>query len=770
MPQEQKYKGMKMVRTSWAPDHSEFTVSIKLDDSLPFCILTDTTNVRIKTTEWCNSIETYPPVAQPRLVGITDVRHQALEEMNLEALALVDLTLPPQAVKAEQAGLRSLSAIFHEKLYVAFMGNGGVSETMQVTEYVLDHHFEAQDTTKSLYRSILYKLDEMKVRPSRYYPRMKRNRAMQKDGSPLQQVMLVLSDGKVYDGDVPADPDHYELKQTLVQAAGQEGNPYIYYFNYADSTDVADDSRSMLELVCRQTGGGYFGNSDWKRFIDDLSRKAGDLEAPKADYLLAYRNPTYKVYDGESSLEIECFAGDSLYASSRERNYLGSLYRPVIVDEKPVFQVIMQGFHVAGWLALLAWFILQWALPYIRYRIFWKKYVIRYTSANMVYGDRLVDAVCYYCKTPFVKDDRIVVKCKHTLHESCWDENGYECPEYGRRCRNGSHYYNRLNLFDPRNASVYLPWTLFAILAGLLAWIEYTVDSIYSNAQMTEQIISMFNLRSHIADNEFIADKYLDKLSHTPLYIAMLCQNTVFLLGFLGSRGRLSGRLGRSFLKSVMVGAAAYVLFVLDGVISIRGGINNNFNLLDILFWYVISVLISISIHYGGRRIDFRYILKSSLIATLCGYGSTYLTLFLNNEFDPRMLSLGCILFFSIGLAVGHAFVFPGSERYFLRVSGPVKEMDVALYKWMNAPMRARHVSIGSSVSCDLHMSWEAGNGIAPQQAAIYMDDHRLYITALDEGMRFRGKPLKQGAWKRLYPLDTFIIGETTFTCVEKDV
>jgi hypothetical protein len=770
IPQEQESKGMEMVETSWSPDRLEFTVGIKMNDSLPFCILTDTTNVHIKTTEWSSNINIYPQATQPRLVGITDIRYQALEEMNLKALALVDLTLPPQAVKAEQAAMRNLSAIFRDDLYVAFMRNGAVSETMPATGYVLDHFFGAQDTVKSLYRSILCKLDEMNARPSRYYPWVKQDRAIWKDGSPSQQVMLILSDGKVYDGDVPTDPDHYELEQALVQATDLADNPYIYYFNYADSTEVADNPHSMLELVCRQTGGSYFGNSEWKRFINDLLQKTGNFETPKVDYLLTYHNPAYKVYDGESSLEIECLAGDSLYAFTKERSTLGSLYRPIILYEKPFFQIILQGILVGGWLVLFAWFIMQWILPYIRYRIFRKKYIIRYTSANMVCNDRLVDTVCYYCKTPFKKGDSIVVKCKHTLHESCWDENEYKCPEYGRQCRHGAHYYNRMNLFDPHNASFYQSWILFAILAGTLAWLEYMVYTIYSDTKITEQIISMFNLQPYFTEKKFPIGKYWDKLSHTPFYIFCLCQNLVFFLGYLSSHGRLFSRIRRNLFNSVLVGAVAYILFALNGVISIKGGIDNIFNFFDILFWYIICLFISLSIYHDDRRGNIRYILKSSFISMLYGYSSIFLIIFIDDKIEPRMLFLCCILLFSVGQAICFAFSSPKSERYFLRIAGPVKEMDIALYKWMNAPMRAKHVCIGSSVSCDLHMSWEAGNRIAPRQADIYIADERLYITALDEGMLFRGKPLKPGARKRLYPRDTFTIGETTFTCVEKDV
>ena len=85
----------------------------------------------------------------------------------------------------------------------------------------------------------------------------------------------------------------------------------------------------------------------------------------------------------------------------------------------------------------------------------------------MSVGEIPVSEQCYLCKAPFQPGERIVAKCKHVMHEECWEENGYHCPEHGHRCPEGAHYYNRHNLFDRRNASFYLPWLLYALAAGI---------------------------------------------------------------------------------------------------------------------------------------------------------------------------------------------------------------------------------------------------------------------------------------------------------------
>lgn len=88
----------------------------------------------------------------------------------------------------------------------------------------------------------------------------------------------------------------------------------------------------------------------------------------------------------------------------------------------------------------------------------------------------LIEQSCYFCKAPFVEGDEIVAKCRHILHKSCWDENEYQCPEYGRHCKQGRHYYNSRNLFDPHNASFYLAWIIAGAFAGLIAWINFTAN------------------------------------------------------------------------------------------------------------------------------------------------------------------------------------------------------------------------------------------------------------------------------------------------------
>ena len=94
------------------------------------------------------------------------------------------------------------------------------------------------------------------------------------------------------------------------------------------------------------------------------------------------------------------------------------MYNPVIVNGKTTKQVLLKGgfFTIIGLIAL--YILFQFIIPYVRYCIFRKKYVVKYTNKNMSVNGVLIDQSCYFCKAPFVEGEEIVVKCSHVLHKS----------------------------------------------------------------------------------------------------------------------------------------------------------------------------------------------------------------------------------------------------------------------------------------------------------------------------------------------------------------
>ena len=139
------------------------------------------------------------------------------------------------------------------------------------------------------------------------------------------------------------------------------------------------------------------------------------------------------------------------------------------------------------------------------------------------------------------------------------------------------------------------------------------------------------------------------------------------------------------------------------------------------------------------------------------------------NVVDFRVMLLFSFILFAVGIAASVAMSAPRSERYFLKVQGAIKDMDVALYKWLrNDPNRV--VSIGKSVDCSLQLSWDINGYVAPIHAEIRMQEQIPYLTALEEGIFVDGEAIVSGQTVRLYHGKSFTIGNTIFTYIEKDM
>lgn len=777
LAQKVSSNGMEIIRINCSPDYSRFTVDIKMDEGLKPCLLTDSSLVKIRTTEWMNEFEKCSQATQPHLIDVTNLKIRELTKLHLRGLVLVDLTLPEEIIKEELAAVKELKAMFSNKLYVAFIGKG-VSESLPVTDYVLKDYFKPQEASKNLYRSILCKLDEMNGHPSRYYPDMQQDTAVW-HGIPLKQkVLIILSDGRAYNGDAPVDPGHYGLKQELVQSGDSTVNPAIYYVNYQSSVDTDTDadivlediteSHPILQLLCRKTSGIYFEKPDWTILTDDLLH---DANIPDIDYQFTYLNPDFKVYRGQKRfLRIECFANDSLYASTVYPCTLGSLYNPLVVHGLPTTLVILQGTLLSGLLILSLYGIMQFIIPFVRYQRFRKKYVVHYTSQNMSVGDRMVGQSCYYCKAPLKEGDEIVVKCKHVLHKSCWDENEYKCPEYGRKCKHGTHYYNRFNLFDEHNATFYLPWVVYSLLAGFLAWFLFTLRVHYHDLTVPYLIIQIYDLSLDDPGAIEAIGRHGSRLFFLPFFGFAISLFLAFFLSLLASHGHWLRCLWQSSLKALFAGLGGYLAFTLGCVISLLLDLDDNSFLIDWIPWCLTEFIIAFIVAYG-TDIKLKRALKGAACAIVFGLGSMYFWSFTyEHGLDSRLLCLFSYLIYAVGLSVSLAITAPKSEHYFLRVEGPVKEMELALYKWMNVPQKTKKVTIGKSVDCDLQVSWDLESDIAPVQAEIKMIKGGLYVIAIADGIRFMGKPLSINVRERLYHGDSFKIGCTVFTYIEKDI
>ena len=773
-------KHIRLLRLEFEPDHKRFFLDARLDDSIAYSLLHRDTLLKLQIEESIGN-RAGDPAMQPRLVETRNVMVEEIAKLDLNILALADLTLDSAKIALQQGALKRLKSLLSlRNMHVAFIQDQNVSETLNASDYVLNEYFKADPGKKYLYRALLAKYDELRGQKSPYFPEVAQD-TIARRLTPRQNVLIIFSDGKVYDHDQPIDPEHFALQRAIVEHSDTTARIPIFYVNLGSLDDgdgpgdpdkwtgADKEAETLLSLLCEKTGGNYFESYDENSVLDGiLSQFVMDF----ANYKLTLVNPDLKIYRGlEHKLRLNAYYGDRLIGTDEISYNLGSVYNPVIVNGLTLSQVILQGCLMGLFIIGTLYLIFQLVVPAVRYAIFKRKYVVRYAK-GLAYNGMIVDQSCYYCKAPFKEGDKIVVKCPHVLHKSCWDENEYKCPEYGRQCKTGSHYYNAHRLFDPRNASFYLAWIIAGAIAGLVAWVCFTANTQHTGNYLMQDLIHLiFDVDPNSEAAQTLMEEYGQHLYLLPFYGLNIGFFLTLSLSILTGHGRwLWGRLGLVLLKAIVGGVFSYLSFLLGCVVSIALNFKDNSFLIDWIPWLLSGLVIALAVSYK-TDIQLKRAMIGACVSIVFGLGSMYLWSFaFNSQIDMREFLLLSYMIYCVGFAISVAATSPKSSHYFLRVEGPIKGMDIALYKWMNASVLRKRVTIGKSVNCDLQMTWDLQSPIAPEQAMIQMSNGKLYLVALDDGVFFEKKPLRQNVRKRLYHGTKFLIGRTTFTYIEKDL
>ena len=754
-------EAMQVLGVKFSPDRKFFKVFTGINKDLGPYAFTEKM-VTIKTKETVGGLFGNDRYA-PRLVSVKNTEGDEVARRHIKMLALVDLAMPQYTINEVRDAIIAMRAVFsHSNLYVAFMYGQNVTETMEVTDYVLDTYFKSQPEQYTyLYRSILLKKREMDDHFGVW-------------ADAKRMAMVIFSDEKVYgDNDEPIDPEHFNLQETLVNADSVKNSHLIVNavsLKGHDEDGGDSQARSVLKVLSKNTGGIYLDKFNWTTLKSRIVRpEGGVIVANEFDF----ENPSGKVYRGipyHLSIEIYSNVTDSLVGSARTSMYLGTAYNPVIVDDPGDIWMFIQGVSMGLLILLLVYLVFQLLIPAIRYQMFRKKYVVKYTGSSMSVGNLVVGESCYYCKAPLQEGEEVVVKCEHVMHKSCWDEIGYHCPEYGRHCKHGSHYYNHRNPLDTKNASFYMKWILMAIVAALLSWLTYMLY--VTDFDTTPETLIAQMMEPHVAEtgNSAVFNNSVSGVDQIPeLGLFMGFFLTLALAMNAVRRQLLKRRLAGILLRALAAGTGSYAVFYLFRYIALAFNMGTYSALVDWIPWSLMALIIACSATFGTRVRLKKYVM---LITVCLGVLSMYIWSLLFNGtsvLDIRALLLISCIFFAVALAVAVAEMAPKSERYFLNVKGAMKETDIAIFKWfVNNPEQI--VTIGKSIDCSLQMSWDIKGQVAPIQCEIRLVGDMLRLTALEDGIVVGEKPLAAGKSIWLYHNTMFRIGDTTFTYVERDL
>lgn len=713
----------------------------------------------------------------PSVDSLVDIRQKKVISDKISMLFLVDRSgsISQSVLNEQREQIAHLLEILpNTNIYLSFM-DSTVTPSKRITkENFKEDYYEftvQEGTEKYLYKAILSKMEELAGRMGTHYEEVLQNAAL-KDST--QKMLFVFTDGKVVDEEETfIGADFFKWKGEIIALSEQEkmgAFPYIpIHCIYIGSGDAIGNIRDEMEALCTVSPSrdALKGRFHTLFNVDQLQETLmGTIDSIAADYRLVLKNPAGKVYDGsEHLLNIVVRDQNGVTSVGNLRYSFGSQHVPIIVPSETQSvsrgYVILMGILYGLLFVVLAYVILQYLVPWIKYKIFCKKYIVRYRSSQS--GGTVEKQHCYHCKEAFQDGDEIVVKCEHVVHLECWKENRNRCPEYGvHNCTKGIHYYNQEKLSDTRNAPYFLMWLVYGLLAGLVSWVFMRL--FYSETMFSTLISGIVGMMQPTSEGASSLN-FLPKIQ--PLLLCGILLGffiTLFFSSQIEFRKKNLKIWGLIIARSMVGSLLGFLSFLIGSIAIIALGKDTNCIYTDWIPWAVFAVAIAFTLSF---KTDIK--LKSALIGGVISVLISFLVLFVAT-FAKEILSMFSYMIYAAGFGIAIAVVHHVSEKYFLRVSGPVKERDIAIYKWMSVTGGFNRVTIGKSIDCILEMNWDDSENIADKQVEIYLENDRPYCKALSDGTKLSNGQLLQKNQVILLSHGTeFTIGNSLFTYIEKD-
>lgn len=719
------------------------------------------------------------PSRVPIVDSVEDIRKGRVISDQISMLFLIDRSgsLTQEDLDKQYRVIGNiLDTLSNTKVYLSFM-DSTVTPSRLVTKNNLKFEFledfsVKEGAQKYLYKAVMAKMEELAGGTAVHYPEITHNPDL---NDSTQKILFVLTDGKVSDDDLVGD--FFSTKSELLALSDRmehSETPYIPVHCIYIGNSAKEDDKLEMKILCATKPAKDARDALKGKFysifsVEELQETLmGSIDSIAADYRLVLVNPAGKMYDGSQQvLTITVQDGRHEAATGDLRYAFGSQHVPIIVrsdeNNRSDAGVILVGLCYGLVFTLLVYLILQYLLPWIQYKVFCKKYVVKYNGNKS--GSSVEQQLCYHCKEPFQNGDTIVTKCEHVVHWECWKENRNRCPEYGvHNCTKGIHYYNQDKLSDNRNAPYFLTWLVYGLLAGLVSWVFMRLlysETLFSS--LINGLVQSLQPTDNIQGASSISFLYkIQSMLLCGLLLGFFI--TLFFSYVIDFRKKDFKVWGQIFSRSIVGGILGFIAFLLGAVVIIFFNKDANCFYTDWIPWALFAIVIALILSY---KTDIK--LKNALIGGLISVLISFVVLFMGT-FAKEILSMFSYMIYAAGFGISIAVVHHVSEKYFLRVSGPVKERDIAIYKWMSVTGGFNRVTIGKSIDCILEMNWDDSTNIADKQVEIYLENDRPYCKALEDGtLLANGQMLQKNQTILLHHGTEFTIGNSLFTYIEKD-
>lgn len=691
---------------------------------------------------------------------------------------LVDLSIPEKGKSQIYETIGHLTESAPDScVYVSFFGDM-VSETQVVTKEnypSFRESFMASSERKAFYSALYSKLAEFDsteaeyesfVRKSEDYRRnlLISDRAIQNKD---KNYLFVFIEGK-------KRPDMEDIEFFNVvdyQMSLTHNVPKVMAFYYTEEGETPA-IQLLLENICspRDSVGNVISARSGRYLpSDNISDVLKNFEEVVHDamyeYAYSYKVPENKFYSGKvtySAVWKKDEVGSHDFA-------IGTAERTWPIREEKGADVVLKLLYamLVTLLTILFYFLVtKIVVPYFRSKAFAMKYYKPYVPEANVSR-----RICHYCKQEITPGQLVVTKCKHIMHVSCWQQNGYKCAEYGQNCKTGiQSHIDWKELFTWKSLRDCYQG-LSGIVAGFLSWIIYEIAGSDMMTPISSLIVGLFD---NIKGGFF--DDCVNKISALLLMGLLLGLLLSVTFRYIDEYRKKDWSIwlkitGLSFLTGI-IGMLAFGV----GALIMCGILNS----IDIAYipWYcslpaylLFSVSVSLALTIGSS-----IPIKSALIGGICSSVIGFIVLYTVGQTGKTTDWMHMLLDFIIyggGLGASLVTVRTLAEKYFLVIRNGVRAgQKIPVHKWMNATGGGRKVTIGMTGECEIQMNWEKSNKVAKEHAQMYVDHESLLpvLKPLATGVLYNTRAeLSVGKPVVLTNGDDFKIGDTIFQYVETE-
>lgn len=689
---------------------------------------------------------------------------------------LVDLSIPEEGKEGIYKAVEKLVEKAPDScVYLSFFGDEVTSSIMVTKDNLEDFEpmFKRTSSLKYFYGALYAKLAEFSFFDTQNIDEIHKDGNYAKNEDVFKRASK--NEKKNYlivftEGFNPPEVEFFDYNNVTdyQRNSGEEViRPKVFAFYYTrdgkldQGVELTFRGITTNQKIPEQYKGNYLPSDD----MDEVLKGFEDV-VNEASYDYEYK---YKCLPSRNYIDVhyDAFWSDDDNSKGSATYSIGYIEQVIVSPDssndwvKYIWALLVMLFTI-----LFFFIIMKIFVPAAKSKAFAVKYYKKYVPEANVQR-----RICYWCKREILPGERVVTKCKHIMHVTCWKQNDFHCGEYGQNCKDGIQEHVKWNeLLSPGSLrDIYL--AIWGIFAGFVSWVIYSLMGGEGFTGWAESIASTFLGEDRKAD---IFGVCVGKIS------SLLVMG--LLLGFFlslvlryndGVRKNdfksLMKTLGLSLLTSA-IGIAAFAIgsIILCKIVSISN-VSPNKWYCSLPAYLLFSVCTSLSLVIKSS-IPLKSALLGGIGSAAIGFLVLYFTSNTNVKWDWMRMLLNFIIYGG-GLGASLVTVRMLAEKYFLIIKNGVKAgTKIPIHKWMNATGGSNTVTIGMTERCEIQMTWEKSNKVAKEHVQLYVDHQRsqAMLSPLDKDVAFNSRTkLPVGKSVPLSNNNTFTVGDTIFQYVE---